>query len=189
MSFVKLCFFLLLRLTLAADPQHAVESAIFTRSSGVVGLGDAIELNPEAVQNDPPSTVSIPNKDADGYQDRGCNANCRVRYPPVTVYEWEKVSITATSTIVKYIGTGLPKASPDSTYILSSNSENSTGEFRKKNGVQYSAVTVPMLDTQGENAQNTTVIDVFVIFTSIFEWRADTFKFLSHSRDSLSYII
>jgi hypothetical protein len=190
MSFVKLCFFLVLRLVLAANSQEGEKLGISTRSSNIVGSGDLAELAPEVVQNEPPPTITAPpNKDADGYQDRGCNANCRVRYPPVTVYEWQKVSITATSTIVKYIGTGTPNASPDSKYVLSRNSQENVNEFQKKNGVQYSALTVPVLDSQVPNASKSTVVDMFVLSLSNFETESNRLKFLSHSRHSLPYSI
>jgi hypothetical protein len=108
----------------------------------------------------PHPTSPATGRDADryNYEDRGCNADCRVRYSPVTVYEWQPVSITATSTI-KVVITGGAEVARNPQNLMIPDSEEA-GEFHMKNGVPYSALTLPILGNEGQNVQKTAVVDV-----------------------------
>ena len=117
--------------------------------------------DPEQFSKIPSPTSPGTGREADkySYEDRGCNADCRVRYSPVTVYEWQPVSITATSTI-KVLVTAGAEAPVDPQNLVMSESENAVGEFQMRNGVPYSALTLPVMGNEGQNVQKTTVVDM-----------------------------
>jgi hypothetical protein len=94
-------------------------------------------------------------------EDNNCNADCQVQYSPVTVYEWQSVSITATSTVVKYIFTQLPEAGSEA-LIRHSPQDNQSiqeGDSQTRNGVPYSALAVPVFGDD-QNVEATKVVDV-----------------------------
>lgn len=96
-------------------------------------------------------------------EESNCNADCQVQYSPVTVYEWQPVSITATSTIIKYIFTEVPVAESETIIRQSPQDrkpvEEEEGEFQTKNGLPYSALAVPVMGDD-QNLPATKVVDV-----------------------------
>jgi hypothetical protein len=93
------------------------------------------------------------------YEDRGCSADCQVRYSPVTVYEWQPVLITATSTVLKLVVTGLPDSAPDMEFLVRG-AKMEDDELQTKDGLPYSALTVPVIDNKAVDVPATRTLDV-----------------------------
>jgi hypothetical protein len=94
--------------------------------------------------------------------DTNCKADCEIHYAAVTVYEWQRVVMTATSTVIKYLSSdgATPVPDPLMRHGEALQDTNKANEFLSKGGIPYTTLAIAQGDANGELARPSTTLEV-----------------------------